>query len=83
MGSVISKIPALAKQRNIDARYLAMRGIAPATAYRALRGEIDFSIKIITQLCDAFEASGISDLFEYIPENKKAPGTTQELLDQE
>lgn len=64
MGKIVNKIPAMMSDRGWTPNDLIGMGLAQNTAYRAWRGDTDFTLETVGKLCSALGVK-IEDLFEY------------------
>jgi methyl coenzyme M reductase alpha subunit len=70
MGTIISKVPDLAKERGWGAMELVRRGFAVNTSYRLLAGDTDVSMSTAKRLCEIFEVDELTDVFVYIKDGE-------------
>jgi DNA-binding Xre family transcriptional regulator len=69
-GTLVSKIPDLMLERKVNPMDLIRKGLAMNTAYRAARGETDFTLGTLAVICDVLDADGLDDLIEYVKNDR-------------
>jgi predicted transcriptional regulator len=65
MGTFVSKVPELLKERGLRPIDLIRQGMAMSSAYRAARGYWDFNLKTALQLCNILGVNSLDDIIEY------------------
>ena len=79
--NIKSKIPDILRAKGWGAEELYSRGITVNTAYRAKRGDVDFTLKTLVVLAEVLEVYSLDDLIELVKvddaeaEESKAPSS--------
>lgn len=63
MGTLVSRVPELLRQRNWTAMDLVRRGLAYNTSYRLARGDISVTVDTARQLVEIFGLDRLDDIF--------------------
>jgi len=66
MGTIVSHVPELLKKNGWSPMVLVRKGMSVDTAYRLAEGDVNFSIRILKLLCEAFEVGDVSEVITFV-----------------